>query len=70
LNNIQEFDLVLGGGFVSGSFVGTGTSLLAAMSSGRNSIGYEIEKSFAPIIQNTLTSDASLEIINNAVRTW
>ncbi len=49
-------------------FVGTGTTLLAAMSSGRNSIGYEIEKSFAPIIQNTLTSDSSLEIINNAVR--
>ena len=35
-------------------FIGSGTTSLAAKSLGRNSIGYEINKSFAPIIKRKL----------------
>lgn len=38
-------------------FVGSGTTSLAAKHLGRNSIGYEINKSFAPIIRNKLCED-------------
>lgn len=34
-------------------FLGTGTTLAAALASGRNSVGVEIDPSFAPVIQQT-----------------
>ena len=37
-------------------FLGTGTTLLAAMSSGRNSIGIEIDKAFDSIIKESIQS--------------
>ena len=49
-------------------FIGTGTTTLAAIASGRNSVGYEMETEFAPIIHKTLLSGANLELINNTVR--
>lgn len=38
-------------------FAGSGTTLLAAKNLGRNSIGYEINKDFAPIIKEKLCAD-------------
>ena len=38
-------------------FVGSGTTLLAAKNLGRNSIGYEINKDFEPIIREKLGAD-------------
>lgn len=38
-------------------FVGSGTTSLAAKHLGRNSIGYEINKTFAPIIRNKLCEE-------------
>lgn len=38
-------------------FAGSGTTLLAAKHLGRNSIGYEINKEFAPIIKDKLCSE-------------
>lgn len=38
-------------------FAGSGTTLLAAKNLGRNSIGYEINKDFEPIIREKLGSD-------------
>lgn len=38
-------------------FAGSGTTSLAAMHLGRNSIGYEINRSFAPIIRSKLCGD-------------
>ncbi|MDL2321363.1 site-specific DNA-methyltransferase [Desulfosarcina sp. OttesenSCG-928-B08] len=35
-------------------FAGTGTTLAAALATGRNSIGYELDPAFAPLIRNTL----------------
>lgn len=49
-------------------FVGTGTSSLAAMASGRNSIGYELEPSFQQVIENSLLSNSNFDIINNTIR--
>ena len=42
-------------------FLGSGTTCLTAMNEGRNSVGYEINAGFIPVIQNRLgISDASL----------
>jgi DNA modification methylase len=41
-------------------FIGSGTTSLAAKSLGRNSIGYEINKSFAPIIKKKLCEEQLL----------
>ncbi len=49
-------------------FIGTGTTSLAAIASGRNSIGYELEAEFSSIIEQTLESDSNLELINNTIR--
>jgi site-specific DNA-methyltransferase (adenine-specific) len=40
-------------------FVGTGTTMLAAMQSGRNSIGYEIDPKFAQIARKRLFEESS-----------
>ncbi len=49
-------------------FVGTGTTSLAAIASGRNSIGYELEPEFSSIIENAIRSESNLELINNTIR--
>ncbi len=40
-------------------FLGSGTTSLAAMKLGRNSIGYEINKDFAPVITEKLKNDSN-----------
>lgn len=40
-------------------FVGTGTTMLAAMSSGRNSIGYEIDPKFTELARKRLVEESS-----------
>lgn len=47
-------------------FLGSGTTSLAAMNLGRNSIGYEINKEFASVIREKL--DCSLLNIENAIK--
>lgn len=47
-------------------FLGTGTTSLAAIASGRNSIGYEIEPEFEQIIENSILSN--FEFVNNTIR--
>ncbi len=47
------------GEMVLDPFLGTGTTMLAAMASERNSIGYEIDESFQPIIQKRINSSQS-----------
>jgi site-specific DNA-methyltransferase (adenine-specific) len=45
------------------SFLGSGTTALAAAKAGRNSIGYEINREFEPVIRAKLAAaDASLEL--------
>lgn len=44
-------------------FLGSGTTSLAAKHLGRNSIGYEINKDFIPVINDKLTNDAAF--LNN-----
>ena len=44
-------------------FLGTGTSALAAITAGRNSVGYEIDKSFATPLKNRI--DKELPNLNN-----
>jgi site-specific DNA-methyltransferase (adenine-specific) len=44
-------------------FLGSGTTSLAAKHLGRNSLGYEINKEFIPVIKDKLTNDAPL--LNN-----
>ena len=45
-------------------FLGSGTTSLAAMNLERNSIGYEINQNFAPVIQNKL-NDSKFNIDNS-----
>ncbi len=52
---IKMFSFV--GETVFDPFAGSGTTLLAAKNLGRNSIGYEINKDFAPIIREKLDPD-------------
>lgn len=49
-------------------FLGTGTTTLAAIAAGRNSIGCEFDAEFAPIVKSTLISSANLDLINNSIR--
>lgn len=49
-------------------FVGTGTTTLAAMASGRNSVGCELEMEFAPIIETTLLAKSNYKLVNNRIR--
>ncbi len=49
-------------------FIGTGTTSLAAIAAGRNSIGYEIESALLPSIERTLLSEPHLELINDMIR--
>ncbi len=49
-------------------FIGTGTTSLAAIASGRNSIGYELESEFSSTIEQTLLLESNLELINNTIR--
>ena len=49
-------------------FLGTGTTTLAAIASGRDSIGNEIDPEFSPIIRETLLSHSNHEMINNSIR--
>lgn len=44
-------------------FLGSGTTSLAAKNLGRNSVGFEINKDFIPVIKDKLTNDAPL--LNN-----
>lgn len=56
------------GDIVLDPFLGTGTTTLAAIASGRNSIGNEIDPVFSPIIRETLLSNPNQEMINNTIR--
>lgn len=49
-------------------FVGTGTTSLAAIAAGRNSVGYELEKEFQKIIQQNLLEKTNLSSINDTIR--
>jgi DNA modification methylase len=49
-------------------FLGTGTTMLASIASGRHSVGYELESDFHDIIQENLLSTANLNSINDTVR--
>lgn len=49
-------------------FLGTGTTTLAAIASGRNSIGYEFEEDFQKIIQNNLLAKRNLTSVNDTIR--
>jgi DNA modification methylase len=51
---ISMFSIV--GDTVLDPFMGTGTTLLAAVSLGRNSVGYEIDKEFRKVIQQKTSS--------------
>jgi len=50
-------------------FVGTGTTMLAAMCAGRNSVGYEIDKNFKNIINDKVNNflNFSKEIVMNRI---
>ena len=46
-------------------FMGTGTTLLAAIAAGRNSVGYELDESFAPALQAlTMNNISDLQKVN------
>ncbi|WP_371804950.1 site-specific DNA-methyltransferase [Candidatus Lokiarchaeum ossiferum] len=47
------------GDIILDPFLGTGTTMLAAIASERNSIGFEIDEKFREIIQDTINSSAS-----------
>jgi modification methylase len=49
-------------------FLGTGSTALAAISTGRNSIGVEIESAYLKIAQERLVRDAKLKRMAGAVR--
>ena len=60
---IKMFSFV--GETVFDPFAGSGTTSLAAMHQGRNSIGYEINKTFEPVIKEKLCS-SQLSFVNDA----
>ncbi len=71
---IKMFSFV--GDTVLDPFLGSGTTSLASKNLNRNSIGYEINESFLPIIeeklgikQKTISQDADFEVINQEVLT-
>ena len=47
-------------------FLGTGTTLFAAMASGRNSVGVELDDAFVPIIRDGLISFSN--VVNTYIR--
>lgn len=55
------------GDVVLDPFLGTGTTVLAAMATGRNSVGYEMDESLAATIHETLSPD-KLPILNAFIR--
>ncbi len=61
---IEMFSFV--GETVLDPFLGSGTTSLAAMISGRNSIGYEINEDFLPIIKSKLGAD-SKSLFENSI---
>lgn len=58
----------LTGDTVLDPFAGTGTTTLAAIASGRNSLGYEIDPRFVPIIHRTISTESPdhLNLLNLA----
>jgi modification methylase len=48
-------------------FLGTGTTSLAALASGRNSVGYEVDKNLSETISETL-SDDKINVLNNLIK--
>ncbi len=71
---IKMFSFV--GDTVLDPFLGSGTTSLAAKNLNRNSIGYEINENFLPLIeeklgikQKTISQDADFEVINQKVLT-
>ncbi len=48
-------------------FLGTGTTSLAALASGRNSVGYEIDKHLSETIFETLSSE-KINLLNNLIK--
>jgi site-specific DNA-methyltransferase (adenine-specific) len=55
------------GDMVLDPFVGTGTTMLAALMSGRNSIGYEIDPEFADLARRKLLDESSKLLCNSRV---
>ncbi len=49
----------LRGDTVLDPFLGTGTTMLAAMAAGRNSVGYEIEANFSAVIRNRIREECA-----------
>lgn len=49
-------------------FLGTGTTLCAAMASGRNSVGYEIDAAFSPVINSGLAGNVPLAVRRTEAR--
>ena len=48
-------------------FLGTGTTILAAMTAGRNSVGYEMDETLSATIQETLSPE-KLPVLNAVIR--
>jgi DNA modification methylase len=55
------------GDIVLDPFLGTGTTVLAAMASARNSIGYEIDPSFEPVVFE-FADERVIDLLNNVLR--
>ena len=55
------------GDVVLDPFLGTGTTSLAALASGRNSVGYEIDKNLSETIFETLSAD-KINVLNNLIK--
>lgn len=62
---IEMFTFV--GETVLDPFLGSGTTSLAAMQTGRNSIGYEINKDFLPVIREKLNCKNNSPVTSNQV---
>lgn len=55
------------GDVVLDPFLGTGTTSLAALASGRNSVGYELDKNLSETIFETLSAD-KINVLNNIIK--
>jgi modification methylase len=55
------------GDIVLDPFLGTGTTTLAALTAGRNSIGYELDKTLSETIHETISS-AKIPLLNGSIR--
>ena len=55
------------GDVVLDPFLGTGTTSLAALASGRNSVGYEVDKHLSDTIFETLSSE-KINLLNNLIK--